>query len=718
MPASLLLDFVKNSAVDMGAQAFGLDAPIRNVEFEYVKFHSPVELKSNVDVQLSISIQLSNGNFKVTERSKVLASGSIKCSTNPKSLLDTSKLYKEQDSCSLYADDIYKELRLRGYCYDDQFKSIHSATASGVYGQIKWKNNWAIFLDAMIQFLLFSKDTRALHMPVEIGRILFNIDDHLDEENFCEIYFLKKLSTIVCGGVEVTDVIFNAIERQELDGTEVLQTYKFVPFIDSSIVYDQNDAIKICVDLALEKLQKDHIKLVEVLSSNNKPMIKYFYEIFNTTPSTLADLTLLTEKDKFALVNNDSIKCKSISHFDQYTNYNFVVMNKCMDDGSLSEMGQRNLSDDGFLISIDETHQNMAMPHGFTLISVIKSREVTFTLMQRSSVDLHKTDNLKIIQIEDSGVEQLDWLQNVQESNTKNDVLLVAQNMNASALLELINCLPKPDVNHFKCIIVEDEHAPKFAINNSFYKDQLNLKFPVNIYRDGKWGTYRHLALKDTAIKCESKKRLTADIKQIGDFSSLHWTPQIDFEPSNKVINIQYAALNYRDAMIVNGNMPEIHKSRLDENQSGLGFEFAGVTENGKRVMGATSRGGSLSTHILCEDADIILNVPETMSLRDAATIPFAYFTIYYSFFINNRIKAGQSIWIHAGCGSVGLAAIRVALAYGLNVFTTVSTQQKKEFLLKEFHQLKGKLNELRNFCIFEWFFDLFLFRAKYWKFG
>jgi fatty acid synthase len=49
----------------------------------------------------------------------------------------------------------------------------------------------------------------------------------------------------------------------------------------------------------------------------------------------------------------------------------------------------------------------------------------------------------------------------------------------------------------------------------------------------------------------------------------------------------------------------------------------------------------------------------------------------------------GRTILIHAGSGGVGLAAIRVAFAYGLEVFTTVSTEEKKKFLLQEFPQLK-----------------------------
>lgn len=42
--------------------------------------------------------------------------------------------------------------------------------------------------------------------------------------------------------------------------------------------------------------------------------------------------------------------------------------------------------------------------------------------------------------------------------------------------------------------------------------------------------------------------------------------------------------------------------------------------------------------------------------------------------------------------GGIGLAAIRVALAYGLEVFTTVSNPEKKKFVMDCYPQLKGIL--------------------------
>lgn len=54
-------------------------------------------------------------------------------------------------------------------------------------------------------------------------------------------------------------------------------------------------------------------------------------------------------------------------------------------------------------------------------------------------------------------------------------------------------------------------------------------------------------------------------------------------------------------------------------------------------------------------------------------------------------MKEGERILIHAGSGGVGQAAISVALAHGLTVFTTVGSKEKREFLLKRFPKLKAK---------------------------
>lgn len=62
------------------------------------------------------------------------------------------------------------------------------------------------------------------------------------------------------------------------------------------------------------------------------------------------------------------------------------------------------------------------------------------------------------------------------------------------------------------------------------------------------------------------------------------------------------------------------------------------------------------------------------------------------------------------GTDYIGLAAIRVALAYGLQVFVVVSSEDDKYLLLSYFPELNGKSFEVK----FQWkrylFYSIFLF--------
>ena len=127
--------------------------------------------------------------------------------------------------------------------------------------------------------------------------------------------------------------------------------------------------------------------------------------------------------------------------------------------------------------------------------------------------------------------------------------------------------------------------------------------------------------------------------------------------------------------------------SRLD-NECVLGLEFSGLNRRGEKVMGMVAS-GSMAT-IIEPYEPLTWKVPNKWSLQEAATIPVVYVTVYCAFFQGTQISAGKSILIHAGSGGVGLAALRVAFAYGMEVYTTVSTIEKKKYIMNMFPQLKG----------------------------
>ena len=56
---------------------------------------------------------------------------------------------------------------------------------------------------------------------------------------------------------------------------------------------------------------------------------------------------------------------------------------------------------------------------------------------------------------------------------------------------------------------------------------------------------------------------------------------------------------------------------------------------------------------------------------------------------MNNLNKSVFSVLIHSGSGGVGQAAISVALHYGCDVFTTVGTKEKRDYIKHKFPQLK-----------------------------
>lgn len=199
-------------------------------------------------------------------------------------------------------------------------------------------------------------------------------------------------------------------------------------------------------------------------------------------------------------------------------------------------------------------------------------------------------------------------------------------------------------------------------------------------------------------LKCELEKRPRKDhcygnVLQRGDLSTLAWLEgPINASKLDDYVNIQYASINFRDVMLATGRLSlEVFGTNRLQQECVLGFEFAGVNKRGQRIMG-TVISGAMATQTEPNDT-LTWIIPDHWTMREAATCPVVYMTVYCALFQYKPITKGCSILIHAGSGGIGLAAIRVALAYGCTVYTTVSTQQKRQFLLDTFPELEGLLD-------------------------
>jgi len=81
---------------------------------------------------------------------------------------------KEFESMTLDTDDIYKELRIRGYDYGPKFRGIKELRIEDsrkIYGDIEWTGNMIPFMDSLLQSQAIALPFRKIFVPVMISSL-------------------------------------------------------------------------------------------------------------------------------------------------------------------------------------------------------------------------------------------------------------------------------------------------------------------------------------------------------------------------------------------------------------------------------------------------------------------------------------------------------------------------------------------------------------------
>ncbi|CAH0402598.1 unnamed protein product [Chilo suppressalis] len=172
--------------------------------------------------------------------------------------------------------------------------------------------------------------------------------------------------------------------------------------------------------------------------------------------------------------------------------------------------------------------------------------------------------------------------------------------------------------------------------------------------------------------------------KTIGDFTSLTWVAIQEPLVSGVPVTVHYAGLNTVDLMRAEGTGGKNIEENIDN--LSFGIDFSGVTESGVQVMGLITSGAA-SNRVMALP-DLLWPVPKHWTMEDAATVPMPYAFAFYCLAIKCSMQRHESILVHGGAGAFGQAVISIALAHGLQVFTTVSDMRKKHFLTKLYPEL------------------------------
>ncbi len=148
------------------------------------------------------------------------------------------------------------------------------------------------------------------------------------------------------------------------------------------------------------------------------------------------------------------------------------------------------------------------------------------------------------------------------------------------------------------------------------------------------------------------------------------------------LIRVAYAGVNRPDVAQRQGSYPPPPGA-----SPVLGLEVSGhVAALGDGVAGlrvgdavcALTNGGGYAQYVATPAAQV-LPVPGGLSLREAASLPENYFTVWTNVFERGRLVAGETFLVHGGSSGIGLAAIQLARARGATVYTTVGSRAKAE---------------------------------------
>ncbi|KAJ8972225.1 hypothetical protein NQ314_000286 [Rhamnusium bicolor] len=702
-------------------------AKLRNQDFEQlpvilenVQFHRATIMPKEGSVKFLINIFEGTGEFELCEGGSVAVSGKITVPEEvSKEVLNLSKpqIKSERDILQLDAADIYKELRLRGYDYEGIFRGISESDNKGLSGKLKWDNNWISFIDTMLQFSILGQDTRELYLPTRLQRAVIDPQQHLQfiqglpEGENVPVHMYRNIGVIKSAGIELRGMKASlAPRRQQAQASPKLEKYQFVPYENNQQLAEDSEkskthALTVLLQTVLEN-SSGALKLKVFEIGNDKPIESVLSpaitNILEREPMLSVEATVVTAGP----VDTSSLEAHEIKHTIRDVNSSPVAQDAHLVVASdllaynlknVLEIAAASLKTGGFIL-LEEARGPIDVKKLASVGLEVVSTQVTNTkvyILLRTPITV-PTDST-IIQVTENNfawVKPLKDAMKQAEADGKK-IYLYVQGEELTGLVGLVNCLKQePGGSNLRSLFIQDTNAPKFSL--SAYESQLKKDLVHNVLKKKVWGSYRHILLDqfNDSGKLQVEHAYINTLTR-GDLASLRWIegPLGYYKgdsPSTELCHVYYAPLNFRDIMLATGKLPpDALPGDLAGQDCILGLEFSGRDSRGKRVMGMVAA-KSLATTVLA-DPGFLWEIPEKWSLEEAATIPVVYGTSYYALIVRGGMKPGESVLIHAGTGGVGLASISIALSMGCTVFTTVSSQAKRDFLKKTFPQLKDE---------------------------
>ena len=747
-----------------------------SVEFRDVYFLRATIVNPEKDLVLTCRIDEKTGRFEVKEREVVAVHGFITLAPDFEGQLPDFIPEKSSDDVfEIKSKDLYKELRVRGYDYEDFFTPVRHVTSDGKSGEVAWRDTmskqlrdniqatagyasvewirkWICFTDGLLQLMLASENVigRGLFVPTKIQSLKVNpmifqasvdtspkYEDTLtfDQGSLVKCYGCSFEASVFTTGCHVRGMKTSLLKRQR-DPVLTLKS-DFLPlneqvyidslakcppanfdddnyyptrFIDPLLQFITENIVTGKVTMNILECTETAFNISTVVQDLMKEnfysdVIKIQYALMTNIPKsslTGSFESVIKETDSLTTGSYQVIIWRNLYSFNESTNADKI------------DIFSKALADQGFILTLtsgkeeSQNLKNMICQKGLVHClekTLLVGETLTAMLFRKSGLQLKAEDQV-IVPI---SMDDFEWVTTLKEkmaevAEKENSRIWLIPDSNevyfeekVGGTLGLTKSLRFENGGHkIRCVI---DHRLKNTINfqEPEYAQLLRQDFPFNVYDEtqGKWGGYVNFYtdIEEVATTKEEPKDVYLKPLKPGDLSSLVWAEShIPYQKTRStLIDVYYSPLNFKDVMHATGNLPmdlvyglppEVAKDSL------LGMEFSGKDRDGRRVFGTLALKAMATTVEVSED-EFIFPVPDNWTLLEASTVPVVYLTALYALEMCGSIRTGESILIHAGAGGVGLAALNICTHKKMNIFVTVGSKEKKDYLMANFPTLK-----------------------------
>jgi NADPH2:quinone reductase len=173
-------------------------------------------------------------------------------------------------------------------------------------------------------------------------------------------------------------------------------------------------------------------------------------------------------------------------------------------------------------------------------------------------------------------------------------------------------------------------------------------------------------------------------VREFGPIAGLELATVADPQPgpSDVVVDVRAQAVNFVDLLVIGGTYQFLPERPFSPGKLPVGVITAvgsGVTGRavGERVMTLAEHGGYAERIVV--PAALCFVLPDDLPFVDAAAMSLAYDTAWFALRERARAAVGESVLVLGATGSVGIAAVQLAKAFGLRVLAGISSEASAE---------------------------------------